>query len=368
MRYLLLLFASLAIACNPLATDQATETTGTQEADVNQLLLKDHKPVSLYKNQQTSISKAKFPVIDMHSHTYARSLEELDAWVETMDRVGIDKTVLLTYETGPRFDSLMQVYARHEGRFLLFCGFDYTGYDEPGFGPAAVKELERCVAAGAVGVGELGDKGSGLFYSRPTKAYGMHVNDTRMKPLLEKCAELNIPINIHVAEPLWMYHPMDETNDGLMNAFRWRLDDKEGIVDHAGMLEILEDAVAQNPKTTFIACHYGNCSYDLSIVGNMLDKYPNLYLDNSARYAETATIPRTVNKFYSRYADRILYGTDMGRNESMYLTTFRIMETEDEHFYDRGISGYHWPMNGYGLGDEVLKKVYYDNAKKMLGL
>lgn len=175
-------------------------------------------------------------------------------------------------------------------------------------------------------------------------------------------------MNIHVAEPIWMYLPMDSTNDGLMNAYQWRLDNKEGIVKHAGMIDILAETVAQNPSTTFIACHYGNCSYDLSIVADLLDKYPNLYLDNSARYAETATIPRTVNRFYTRYADRILYGTDMGRSKSMYQTTFRILETEDEHFYDHNISSYHWAMHGYGLSDEVLKKVYHDNPIEVLGL
>jgi predicted TIM-barrel fold metal-dependent hydrolase len=88
------------------------------------------------------------------------------------------------------------------------------------------------------------------------------------------------------------------------------------------MIKILEDAVAENPETTFIACHYANTSYDLSILGDLFDAYPNLYADNSARYAETATIPRTVNRFYSRYADRLVYGTDMGMGEDMYRTTF----------------------------------------------
>lgn len=339
-----------------------------QHQDVNQLLLKDYRPQSLYKNNETFIEKARYPVIDLHAHPYARSEADLDQWVKTMDQMGIDKTVVMTYETGAAFDSLFQVYSKYDDRFILFCGFDYTGYDQPGFGPAAVKELERCFEVGARGIGELGDKGKGLFYSRPTKAYGMHIDDPRMKPLIQKAGELGMPISIHVAEPIWMYEKMDHTNDGLMNAFKWRLDNQEGIVDHARMIRILENAVRDNPQTTFIACHYANSSYDLTILGRLFDLYPNLYADISARFAETAPIPRTVNRFYNQYPDRLVYGTDMGMSADMYRTTFRILETEDEHFYDHDLFSYHWALHGYGLSEEVLEKVYRLNALKVLNL
>lgn len=365
---LLLLFGILLSCSNPEQGASPTDTEFNHENAVENLLLKDHQPISLYKGNEHPVEKAAFPVIDMHAHPYAKSEEELEEWVAIMDRVGIEKTVIQTYRTGAEFDSLVQAYSKYPDRFVLYCGFDYSGYEKDDFGAAAVKELERCFSVGAKGVGELGDKGKGLFYSRPTKAFGMHINDPKMKPLLDKCAELNMPVSIHVAEPIWMYQPMDASNDGLMNAFKWRLDDQEGIVDHGGMITILEEAVSQNPETTFIACHYANSSYDLSILGNLFDKYPNLYADNSARYAETATIPRTVNRFYSRYADRLVYGTDMGISQDMYRTTFRILETADEHFYDRNISSYHWPMHGYDLSKEVLEKIYRTNALEILNL
>ena len=163
-----------------------------------------------------------------------------------------------------------------------------------------------------------------------------------------------------------MYENMDHTNDGLMNAFKWRLDNQEGITDHAGMIRILENAVRDNPNTTFIACHYANSSYDLSILGKLFDCYSNLYADISARFAETAPIPRTVKKFYDQYPDRLVYGTDMGMSAEMYRTTFRIMETEDEHFYDHNLFSYHWALHGYGLDDRVLEQVYRLNALKIL--
>jgi predicted TIM-barrel fold metal-dependent hydrolase len=328
--------------------------------------LSEYRPVSIYNTQKTEIKKAKYPVIDMHTHTYARTEEQLDEWVKTMDKVGIQKSIVLTQAYGIRFDSLMEVYSKYPERFDLWCGFDYTGYDQPGFGPAAVRELERCVKMGAKGVGELGDKGKGLFYCRPP-AIGMHSDDPRMDPLFQKCAELGIPVNIHVGDPKWMYEKMDETNDGLMNAYKWRLDNKPDIVNLEGMVEILENTIKRHPKTTFVACHLANCCWDLVRVGTLLDKYPNLYIDISARFSEFSPIPKTANAFFQKYSDKIVYGTDQGFRPLMYRMTFRILESADEHFYDWSYSSYHWAMYGLDLPDNILKKVYSKNARGIIG-
>jgi len=332
-----------------------------------ELLLKNYRPKSIYKIPVTRIEKAKFPVIDMHSHPYGKTKGDIQEWIKTMDKFGIEKTLILSYATGARFDSLYRVYSAYGNRFEVWCGFDYTGNNEPGWSERAVKELERCARMGAKGVGELGDKGLGEFYSTPTKGWGMHIDDPRMKPLWKKCAELKLPVNVHVAEPMWMYEPMDSTNDGLMNAYEWKIDHtKPGLLEHGQLIKTLENAVRDNPGTTFVACHYANCEYDLSILGNLFDKYPNLYADIAARYAETATIPRYMKAFLERYQDRIVYGTDMGVNPDMYAFTFRILESSDEHFYAHNQTGYHWALNGFGLSDAVLKKIYKTNAMKIL--
>ncbi|MEN6335667.1 MAG: amidohydrolase family protein [Phycisphaerales bacterium] len=335
------------------------------QAGPESLLLKDFRPQSIYKVPVTDVAKAKFPAIDMHAHVYAETPEQVADWVRTMDEVGIQKSIVMTMATGKEFDRLHALYAKYPDRFEVWCGFDYTGYDKPGFGPAAVRELERCCKAGARGVGELGDKGKGLSYCKPP-AWGMLLDDPRMDPLLEKCAELKMPVNIHMADPYWMYLPMDAGNDGLMNAYSWRLDNQPGIVGHEGLMEILDRAVGRHPRTTFVACHFANCCYDLSKLGAMLDKHPNLYADISARYAETAAIPRFTGKFYERYQDRLVYGTDMHRSADTYRFTFRVLESADEHFYAWSHSTYHWPLYGLALPDPVLEKVYRVNATKIL--
>jgi predicted TIM-barrel fold metal-dependent hydrolase len=120
--------------------------------------------------------------------------------------------------------------------------------------------------------------------------------------------------------------------------------------------------VRKHPRTIFIACHLANLDYDLTRLGQMFDRNPNLYGDIAARFAELAPIPRFVNQFFQKYSDRILYGTDNAYSQSMFSATFRLLETSDEHFYDNAFRSYHWPLYGAGLPDDVLKKLYRDNA------
>jgi uncharacterized protein len=329
------------------------------------ILLKDYRPQSIYKIPVTEIPKAKFPIIDMHSHPYAKTPQEIDEWVRNMDEVGVEKTTILTMSTGAEFDAIQKKYSKYPQRFDMWCGFDFSGYNQQGFGAAAVKELERCHQAGARGVGEIHDKGKGLR-SGKSNAPGMHPDDPKMDALFEKCGELGMPVSLHVADPIWMYQKMDRHNDGLMNAYYWRLDNQPGVVPLSGMVDIFERTLAKHRNTTFVACHFMNLDYDLARLGEVLERNPNLYADISARYAETAPIPRFAAQFYEKHADRLVYGTDMGFDKPMYRVTFRILESLDEHFYEVEQFSYHWSLNGFGLSDEILKQVYHDNAAKLM--
>lgn len=353
-------------------TAQAQEKSSSHPAAATQsekspdtILLKDYRPKSIYKIPVTQIDKGKHPIIDMHSHPYAKTPQQIDAWLKNMDECGVQKTMILTMTTGAEFDEIFRKYSKYPDRFGIGCGLDLSGYDKPGFGTAAIKELERCHRSGARVVGEIHDKGEGLK-SGKSAAPGMHPDDARMDAIWQRCGELGMPVILHVADPVWMYQKMDATNDGLMNAWKWRLDNKPNIVDLLGMVDIFDRTLAKHRDTTFIACHFMNLDYNLARLGEMFDRNPNLYSDISARYAETAPIPRFAAKFYEKYANRLVYGTDMGSEKSMYRVTFRILESLDEHFYEFDQFGYHWALNGFGLTDEVLKQVYNANATKLL--
>lgn len=336
------------------------------QTDVD-VALKNYRPISIYHTPKSTIVKAAFPVIDMHSHNYASTQNDIDEWVHTMDDAGIEKTILLTCATGKSFDSVVAKYKSHADRFDLWCGFDYSGFGQEGWEQNAVKELERCYKQGARGVGELGDKGEGEQYSIPSPGYGVHIDDIKMKPLLKKCAQLNMPVSIHVAEDEWMYAAPDSTNDGMMNAAQWHVNANiPGKLNHDELVSTLENAVRENPETIFIACHLANCCSNLEKMGNLLEKYPNLYADIAARFAEISPVPRYTAAFITKYQDRLVYGTDMGTDASMYAITYRILESADEHFYEIDLFNYHWPLYGLNLPTEILKKLYHTNAMKIL--
>lgn len=333
----------------------------------NDLLLKDYRPVSIYKSPQANISRAAYPIVDMHSHDFAATQEDIDKWVKTMDKTGIQRTIILTYNSGKAFDSVVDKYSRYPTRFDIWCGFDYTGYGTAGWQQHAIAELEKCFKKGARGVGELGDKGEGELYSRPTPGYGLHIDDVQLKPLLVKCAQLKMPVSIHVAEDEWMYEKPDSTNDGMMNAAEWNVDmNKANKLNHDQLLRSLQNAVRQNPATTFIACHFANCCSNLQQLGNLLDKYPNLYADISARFAEIGPVPRYAAAFITKYQNRLVYGSDNKPTEHMYKVTFRILESADEHFYEVDLFSYHWSLYGLNLPKTVLQKLYQTNALKIL--
>lgn len=347
-----------------IACFAASFLTGLAQTAPDQLLLKDYRPRSIFNLPTNRVEKARYPIIDVHSHDYTRSDEDVDRWVRTMDEVGLERTIILSGYVGSRFDEAVRKYGRHPKRFQLWCGLDFSSLGQADLGTAAVQELVRCHQAGAVGVGELSDKGRGL--GATTNRLGLHIDDPRLDPLLEKCAELQMPVNIHVGEDQWMYEPMDQTNDGLMNGWKWKIAKGPGVLEHDEVVATLERAVKKHPRTVFIACHLANCCSDLNRLGQMLDAYPNLYADIGARFAELSPIPRFVGQFFQRYSDRLFYGTDMDPLPEMYRVTFRLLETADEHFYPAYFAKYHWPMHAFALPDPVLQKLYRQNALRVI--
>lgn len=348
------------LACTGCGNEQPSD------AGPETLLLKDYRPVSVFNLPETEVRKAKFPVIDAHSHDYAKDREEVRKWVGTMDEAGIEFTHIMNCNwIGDPYDTAFERYSDYPDRFAFWCSFDYSGFDEPGWLERATASLVRYHELGIVGVGEMGDKGLGDLYGYPAEGHGIHLDHPKLKPLLEKCGELGMPVNIHIGEPIWMYLPADRTNDGLMNGYKWRVDTTvPGCLGYDELMASFENAVAANPNTVFIAAHYLNMTHDLPRLSALMDKYPNLCLDISARLSESAATPRATRNFIIKYADRILFGTDNGMGASMYRSVFRILESDDEHIITRG-SAYYWPLSGLDLPDDVLRKIYRDNAIRL---
>lgn len=336
---------------------------------MDHVLLKDYAPRSSVIAPQTFVPKAKFPVIDVHLHHYPaqekgkRPKEALEEWVRTMDEVGIEKSVILTVATGSQFDMLVDFYLNsHPTRFQLFCGVERNDIDKPDFPERAARELERCYRLGARGVGEVTDKGYGITGDpRLAPNERMHFDDVRLDPFWSKCAELGIPVNLHLADHPSSWQPPDVFQERTPIFQQFNQYGSDGV-PYDGLLDYLPKLLKKHPKTTFIACHLANLGNDLQRLGRTLDTHSNLYLDISARDYEVGRQPRAAAKFLSLYSDRVLFGTDMGMDKGMYQAWWRLLESADEHMPGRSW----WRYYGLDLSDDILQKLYRENALKVL--
>ncbi len=338
------------------------------------ILLKDYAPRSLVVTSESYVPKAKFPVYDAHVHLVARTSEDIAQWVKTMNEVGIETSVVLTGAIGAEFDALVNSFIKaYPGRFLLYCGMDKSRIDMPDYSARAVKELERCYDKGAVGVGEITDKGFGIVSPEYDGSYAegnplprdkrMHPDDERLDSFWTKCAELKMPVNLHVADHPSCWTPLDVFQERTPDYQHFNLFDKD-VPSFSELIEKRNRTLGKHPDTIFIACHLGNQGHNLETLSQAMDKYPNLYLDTSARDYELGRTPRSSAKFLNKYKDRIVFGTDMGRQKSMYQIHWRLLETDDD--YIPGRVG--WRYYGLDLPDATLKAIYYDTAKSIFSI
>ena len=322
---------------------------------MDSIALKDYAPKPSLIVVETAVPKARYPATDVHAHVNARTPEEVRDWVRTMDETGIERTVVLTGATGDAFDRLVDLYLKpYPGRFQLFCGIDTRDVDRPDYPERAAAELARCYRRGARGVGELTDKGTG-FGGR------LHPDDPRLDAFWNRCAELNIPANIHIADHPSAWKPLDVYQERTPDYQHFNLYGK-GVPSWEELIAMRDRTLAKHPKARFIACHLGNQGHDLASLAATLDRYPNLYVDISARDYEVGRAPRTAARFLTRYRDRVLFGTDMGREKSMYQAWWRLFESADEFMPGR----VWWRYYGLELPAPVLESLYRGNARRVL--
>lgn len=309
---------------------------------------------------RTHVERFRMPVVDVHSHAFAETPEAIAAWVKLLEQLSVRTTFILTGETGASFRALTKQYAgAYPRRFVMFAGFDKRGVDAPDYGERLRRGLREDVAAGAAGLGELTDKGLGLARVGDTPYF---IDDARFDPLWDEAGKLRVPVFVHIAEPAAFYEPLDAKNE-LRRSANWSLYGK-GTPGFEAMLVKFEGVLSRHPKTRFVAVHSFNLANDLTAVGALLHRHPNVQIDFAARMWELARQPFTARRFVLAHADRILFGTDNDPVLPMYLAHVRQMETEDEWFWPPDAEW--WRGYGMGLPDSVLKKVYALNAEKLL--
>jgi hypothetical protein len=309
---------------------------------------------------RSHVERFRVPAVDAHSHAYADTDEAVAEWAALLERLNVRATLVLTGETGDAFSALGRRYAgAHPGRFVMLAGFTHEGIDSPGYGERLRGQLRADVAAGAAGLGELSDKGQGLARAGDTPYF---IDDARFDPLWDEAGRLHVPVFVHIAEPAAFYDPPDETNE-LRRSANWSLFGK-GTPGFEAMLAKFESVLTRHPQTRFVAVHAFNLANDLGRVGALLAKHPNVQVDFAARMWELARQPYSARRFFLAHADRILFGTDNDPVLPMYLAHVRQLETQDEWFWPADAEW--WRGYGMGLPDGVLKKVYAENAERLL--
>jgi predicted TIM-barrel fold metal-dependent hydrolase len=359
------------------------------------LELSQYEPKSMLQVHESHIERSKFPVIDFHTHIsfaaksekgvalspdrhYLGTPQELLA---VMDRKNIRTMINLTggYEKGLA-DAVSKYDRAYPGRFLTLTEPSYSRLKEPNYPKLQAEAIEQAHRDGARGLKIL--KTLGLYLRENiTSGTLVKIDDPRFDPMWDACGQLNMPVAIHVSDPIAFFTPTDRFNERyeeLNNHPDWSFYGGD-FPSNAELLAARNRVMARHPKTQFVTLHFGNFSENLQNVAENLDRYPNMWVDMAARIGELGRQPFTSRKFFDKYQDRILFGTDATPhgeefpqqvfNDQLYEIYYRFLETEDEYFDyapARIPPQGRWRIYGINLPDTVLRKVYYDNAARLL--
>lgn len=325
----------------------------------------EYNPISTLVVPENPVEKAKLPFIDIHSHHFRMEEQDLSQLVAEMDRMNMAIMVNLSGGSGESLKAkLKNVNQNYPNRFVVFANVDFDGVGSEGWGQNAASQLEADVKAGAKGLKIY--KSLGLR-NKDVDGKRIPVDDSRLDPIWEKCAELNIPVLIHSADPKSFWDPFDGTNERWLE-LKTRPRRKRSDTDPAPWQQIIGEQhrmFKKHPKTKFVNAHMGWYANNLDRLGELMDEIPNMHVGIGAIIAELGRQPRRAKAFFIKYQDRILFGKDSYK-PAEFPTYFRVLETADEYFpYYKKYHAF-WAMYGLDLPDEVLKKVYHENALKLI--
>lgn len=347
------------------------------------LVLRLFRPQPRLVVEHHHIERARFPVVDTHTHFGIRLKNDphrRDEFLATMDRNGVAVCVSLDGGWGDALDDHLRFLGeRNRDRFVVFANIDWRGggregdpaswdCQRPEFPRVAAEMLADAKRRGAGGVKIFKD--FGLAY-RAADGSLLRIDDERWDPIWRACGELGLPVLIHTADPSAFFAPIDERNERWEELHRrpnWSFHDAR-FPRRDDLLAARNRVVARHPRTTFIAAHLGNDGEDLATLGDWLDRWPNLHVDMASRINELGRQPYTARRFLVRYSTRVLFATDGPWPEARLRLYWRFLETFDEYFpyaeNDFPPQGF-WNIYGVGLPDDVLRAIYHGNAARLI--
>ena len=344
-----------------------------------EFVLRDYQPKSSLIVENKSLKKAKFPVIDVHFHLKSLKNISADELVRAMDACGIREIVNLDGRPGDFEKYNRDFKGKFPDRFIMFAQLKLWEYNKPDFVKNQLNTLDNMVTMGAQGLKVI--KNLGLEIRDPSGNL-VPIDAPRFDPIWDRAGELKIPVLMHLTDPTPFFYPVDRYNERyeeLREFPSWSYFGPEFPKKETLLLQ-REHLLEKHPKTIFIFPHMADNPENLSYIGYLLDKYSNLYVDFSSRLPELGRQPYTARKFFIKYQDRILFGSDGGYGldpkgswpaERYFRTYFEFLETSNEYF-EYPLFGIQkqggWRIYGIDLPDSVLEKIYYKNAEKILYL
>jgi predicted TIM-barrel fold metal-dependent hydrolase len=341
------------------------------------LPLSDYRPQSRLVVPEHHVPSAAVRAIDSHAHL-GRWLSPDGSWmvsdvprlVAEMDECNIGGVVNLDGRWGTELlDNLARYDHAYPGRFATCCHLDWRELSTPGFGERLAAGLRESADAGAAGIKVWKDLG---LHRRDGRDELVLPDDQRLAPVWATAGELGLPIFIHTADPVAFFDPVDERNERLeqlLSRPEWSFAGPQ-FPSFERLMDSLEAIVAAHPQTTFVGVHVGCYSENLGWVGRMLDSYPNFHVDTAARVAELGRQPRATGELVARHPGRVLFGMDgIPPKPRDYAIYFRFLQTSDEHFdhcLEAPCQSGRWKISGLGLAGDVLRQVYYGNARRLV--
>lgn len=325
----------------------------------------EYNPTSTLVVPGTKITKAKFPFIDVHSHQRDMSVEALSGLIKDMDAMNEAIMVNLSGRSGESLkEKIDNINKSYPNRFVVFANVDFEGAKDMEWGKNAAEQLGQDIKNGARGLKIF--KSLGLR-NKDADGKRLTIDDPRLDPIWAKCAEMGVPVLIHAADPKSFWDDMNADNERWLE-LKTHPRRKRTATNPAPFEQIIQEqhnVFKKHPNTKFINAHMGWHANNLAKLGELLDAMPNMNVGISAVIAELGRQPQNARAFFIKYQDRVLFGKDSWKPEE-FPTYFRVLESNDEYFpYYKKYHAF-WAMYGLNLPDDVLKKLYYENAVKLI--
>lgn len=298
----------------------------------------------------TGIRRARFPVIDVHTHlgqsrlgkNYKHKYDVRD-YLNKLVKMNVRHVANMDGMVKEDFDQMLSFTKNHRHFITTFMSLDFSNFGLKSFEDEVTTYILACYHKGSRGI-RLEYESSSLFMD--SKGILVRLDDERLKFIYRLAKKFDMPVYLSVS-------PSEKTN---------KVKSRSAFED---LLTMQENVIKTNKQTKFIVGQFASCVKDLNYVAHQLDLYSNMFIDIAGCVYELGRVPYSARRFFIKYQNRILFGSNSSPlNDSEYEVAFRFLETFDECFeyHEQG----QWYIYGIELPNRVLKKIYFQNASLLL--